>query len=175
MGAEQQAAASIESQLARRFAPVTDRNSAPLLASLKRTLESDEFESLLSLAVIRSVQAASACGGNPYPGWIAELCNDEALTVDGMFKIDEHDWILVYPGVDRSELARKIREVFEKLASPRSGDDRSRCDQAFVAGVASVMDPTSSFQVSGLVDGAWRCVEAAQLQGPNAVKTIQVY
>lgn len=165
----------VDHSQAHRFVSIADRNSSPLLASLKQALESEENESLVSLAVVRAAQLDSTRLNNASPAWIASLCNDEELAVKGMFKTEGHDWVIVYSGVDRSELARKIREVFETLSSQRSREERSPSEQAFVAGVATVIDPTSSFQVTGLVDGAWRCLEAAQLQGPNAVKTIQVY
>lgn len=172
---EQQSIAPTEDTSAQRFVSIGDRTAYPLLDSLKQTLESDDDESLLSLVVVRAVQSPSIRHANASPSWFAELCDDEELTVKGMFKTEDHDWVIVYSGVDRSELARKIREVFEAIGLRGSRDERSQSEQAFVAGVATVIDPTSRFQVSGLVDGAWRCVEAAQLQGPNAVKTIQVY
>lgn len=164
-----------EELLVQRFVSISDRHSSPFIANLKQALESDEDESLLTLAVVRPVTSTSIRPPNTSPGWIAELCSDDETTIKGTFKTDEQDWVIVYSGVDRSELARKMREIFEKLGSLRPRNDRSQPEQAFVAGIATVIDPTSSFQVSGLVEGAWRCLEAAQLQGPNAVKTIQVY
>ena len=47
--------------------------------------------------------------------------------------------------------------------------------EPLVAGVAMVNGPSRAFAIEQLIEGAWRCLDGASIQGTHAVKTIEVY
>jgi hypothetical protein len=166
------------SPVLQKFVPIFDRNSPELITKLRDLLQSPEKECVVSLAVLRAIPnpaSKTAIHRSETPECIPDLCNDDIATVEAMFRTEQNDWVFVYSGMDRSELARRIREAFEQRNSSPSRDAKLLSSQSYVAGVSMVTDPTASFQVTSLIDGAWRCLEAAEVQGLNAVKTIEVF
>ncbi|AMV32520.1 hypothetical protein VN12_10375 [Pirellula sp. SH-Sr6A] len=161
-----------------KIVPISDRNARDLTSKLRDLLQSSEKECVISLAVLRAIpNPSSKSTGHPdeAPDCIPELCDDDIATVEAMFRTEQNDWVFVYSGLDRSELARRIREAFEQRKAAPSRDGKSLLSHYFVAGVSTVIDPTASFEVTSLIEGAWRCLDAAEVQGSNAVKTIEVF
>ena len=99
----------------------------------------------------------------------------ESANVRG-FISDDGELSLVFPDVERSELAQWIRESFAKFGQNQK-DSKLATSVAvpLVAGVASVNAPSRSFKIEQLIQSAWRCLDGASTQGAGAVKTIEVY
>lgn len=84
--------------------------------------------------------------------------------------------VLVYTDIDRTDLSFWIRESFAKMNAASERWSMTQTDaEPIVAGIAMANGPSRSFRINQLIDGAWRCMEGAEIQGIHAVKTIQVY
>jgi hypothetical protein len=137
-------------------------------------------QSELSFLVVKCLETHRPNSPSAIQDWQSKFihCIDEfglAANARG-FVSDEGELSLVYEDVERSEVARWIRESFSKL---QETDPEAKLAVAsaipLVAGVASVIAPSRSFKIEQLIQATVRCLDGATKQGAGAIKTIEVY
>jgi hypothetical protein len=115
------------------------------------------------------------------PDWQERMIEHLNAASDGRitrgFVNDSAELTLIIDDLDRSEITYILREALEIASQPDDSDipmiERPRVP--IVAGVAWVSSPSKRFQIEQLTQSAWRCLEAAQLQGAGTVKSLEVY
>ena len=165
----------------RRFVEIRSVNDPELSSNLEKMLsQARSNQSELSFLVVKCLESQQPNSPSAIQGWQSKFihCIDEfglAANARG-FVSDEGDLSLVYEDVERSEVARWIRESFSKL---QETDPEAKLAVAsaipLVAGVASVIAPSRSFKIDQLIQSAVRCLDGATKQGAGAIKTIEVY
>ena len=165
----------------RRFVEIRSVNDPELSSNLEKMLtQARSNQSELSFLVVKCLESQKPTSPSAIQGWQSKFihCIDEfglAANARG-FVSDEGDLSLVYEDVERSEVARWIRESFSKL---QETDPAAKLAVAsgvpLVAGVASVIAPSRSFKIDQLIQSAVRCLDGATKQGAGAIKTIEVY
>jgi len=103
----------------------------------------------------------------------AMMAESETADIRG-FTTDNEELALVFVDADRAELSTWIRESFSKISAAGNGISMTEVEP-LVAGVAMVNGPSRAFAIEQLIEGAWRCLDGASIQGTHAVKTIEVY
>ncbi len=147
-------------------------------AAIAECRENRQPISLVVVALDRFAEIAKTVGtteSRRLVQLVSLLCGrvEHASTVQ--LKTDEYSFALVLTNCDRPaageighELLREVRRLCEKhadLASARLGVS---------VGVATAATPPKNFSASLLIQSARRCLDAAQLSGGNAMKTIDV-
>lgn len=165
----------------RRFVEIRSVNDPELSSNLEKILtQARSNQTELSFLVVKCLESQQPTSPSAIQGWQSKFihCIDEfglAANARG-FVSDEGDLSLVYEDVERSEVARWIRESFSKL---QETDPEAKLAVAsaipLVAGVASVIAPSRSFKIEQLIQSAVRCLDGATKQGAGAIKTIEVY
>jgi hypothetical protein len=166
----------------RRFIEIRSVKDPQLSGNLDALLRDARNEQgLLSLIVVKKLGMPSdASQAALLQNWQSDFIalidsNAEASNVRG-FVSDEGELTLVYHDIERSALARWIREAFAKLGTLKAANSLSaNAPVPLVAGIASVNAPSRSFTIDQLIQSAWRCLDGASTQGAGAVKTIEVY
>lgn len=165
----------------RRFVEIRSVNDPELSSNLEKILtQARSNQSELSFLVVKCLESQQPTSPSAIQGWQSKFihCIDEfGLTANARgFVSDEGDLSLVYEDVERSEVARWIRESFSKL---QETDPEAKLAVAsavpLVAGIASVIAPSRSFKIEQLIQSAVRCLDGATKQGVGAIKTIEVY
>ena len=165
----------------RRFVEIRSVNDPELSSNLEKMLtQARSNQSELSFLVVKCLESQQPTSPSAIQGWQSKFIH----CIDGFglaanargFVSDEGDLSLVYEDVERSEVARWIRESFSKL---KETDPDAKLAVAsavpLVAGVASVIAPSRSFKIEQLIQSAVRCLDGATKQGAGAIKTIEVY
>ena len=165
----------------RRFVEIRSVNDPELSSNLEKILtQARSNQSELSFLVVKCLETHRPNSPSAIQGWQSKFihCIDEfglAANARG-FVSDEGELSLVYEDVERSEVARWIRESFSKL---QETDPEAKLAVAsaipLVAGVASVIAPSRSFKIEQLIQATVRCLDGATKQGAGAIKTIEVY
>ena len=139
-------------------------------------------QSSLSLVVVkrRNRPSDSDPAGTTIENWQSRfldclISESETRELQG-FTTDHGELVLIYSDIDRTDLSFWIRESFAKMNAASERWSMTQPDtEPLVAGIAMANGPSRSFRINQLIDGAWRCMEGAEIQGIHAVKTIQVY
>jgi hypothetical protein len=165
-----------------RLVEIRCSNDPQLAENLEQCLQqARNDQSILSFAVIKrttSSETSTSCGR--VAGWHSRFINtliehSQASELKG-FTTEANELALLFPDAERSEVAHWIRECFDSMSHAWDGNVGVAPEtDPLVAGIAMVNAPSRSFAVAQLTAGAWRCLEAAMLQGTHAVKTIEVY
>lgn len=166
----------------RRFVEIRSAKDPQLSKSLDHLLmQSRNEQGLLSLIVVKRLDnEVSSNQILSLQNWQSNFIqlidkNAESANVRG-FISDDGDLTLVYQDVERSALARWIREAFTNLGQSMAVKSLATTQMLpLVAGIASVNAPSRSFTIDQLIQAAWRCLDGAKTQGAGAVKTIEVY
>jgi len=165
----------------RRFVEIRSVNDPELSSNLEKMLtQARSNQSELSFLVVKCLESQQPTSPSAIQGWQSKFihCIDKfglAANARG-FVSDEGDLSLVYEDVERSEVARWIRESFAKLQETNPEAKLAVASAIpLVAGVASVIAPSRSFKIEQLIESAVRCLDGATKQGAGAIKTIEVY
>ena len=115
------------------------------------------------------------------PKWQETVIEQLRVATDGQttrgFISDAGELSLIIDDLDRNEVSGIIREILEVASQPQ--DTASLMVEIpripIVCGIACVASPSKRFQIDQLIHSAWRCLDAAKLQGPGSVKSIEVF
>lgn len=164
-----------------RLAEIRSSSDPQLAKNLERLLQQcKKNQSIFSLVVVKRMEdtstpvADSVDLGRWQSRFIdAMMAESETADIRG-FTTDNEELALVFVDADRAELSTWIRESFSKISAAGNGISMTEVEP-LVAGVAMVNGPSRAFAIEQLIEGAWRCLDGASIQGTHAVKTIEVY
>lgn len=164
-----------------RLAEIRSSSDPQLAKNLERLLQQcKKNQSIFSLVVVKRMKSPNtpAADSVDLGRWQsrfidAMMAESETADIRG-FTTDNEELALVFVDADRAELSTWIRESFSKLSSAGNGISMTEVEP-LVAGVAMVNGPSRAFAIEQLIEGAWRCLDGASIQGTHAVKTIEVY
>lgn len=172
--------ALVETVRDHRLAEIRSSSDPQLAKNLERLLQQcKKNQSIFSLVVVKRMETTSTSMN------VVELGRWQSRFIDAMmaesetsdirgFTTDNGELALVFVDADRADLSTWIRESFTKLSSAGNGISMTEVEP-LVAGVAMVNGPSRAFAIEQLIEGAWRCLDGASIQGTHAVKTIEVY
>ena len=164
-----------------RLAEIRSSSDPQLAKNLERLLQQcKKNQSIFSLVVVKRMEdtstpvADSVDLGRWQSRFIdAMMAESETADLRGFTTYNE-ELALVFVDADRAELSNWIRESFSKISAAGNGISMTEVEP-LVAGVAMVNGPSRAFAIEQLIEGAWRCLDGASIQGTHAVKTIEVY
>ncbi len=115
------------------------------------------------------------------PKWQEAVIEQLRIATDGQatrgFSCEAGELTLIIDDLDRNEVSAIIREIVDFASQPHNAAS-SMVEIPripIVCGIACVASPSKRFQIDQLIHSAWRCLEAAKLQGPGTVKSIEVF
>lgn len=178
------------SPIAKPAIPITPQrevraaNDPRLAEQLEETLQQCRLQArCLGLVVVRPRSLAGESKAHPnahgadLAAWQAELLTQleghASETLRHAFTSTGGELALVFVDLDRSGLTQRIRPLVQAADAP-AGVSHS-VEGGLIAGLACVEAPTKSFRLTQLMETAWRCLAAADKQGPGAVKGLEVY
>ena len=168
------------------FVEIRSANDPQLEKTLDIQLQrcSDEHGSM-ALVVIKVIEHPDQPQKRPsdhrLPKWQETVIERLRIATDGQttrgFICDAGELALIIDDLDRNEVSAVIREILEAASLPHNAAS-SMVEMPripIVCGIACVASPSKRFQIDQLIQSAWRCLDAAKLQGPGAVKSIEVF
>jgi hypothetical protein len=168
------------------FIEIRDSNDPQLAETLDIQLQRcRETQGSMSLVVVKVLeqpdQRSNKASENRLPQWQETVIESLRTATDGQatrgFQCESNELTLVIDDLDRNEVSAIMREVIEVASRPHEAAslmvDSPRIP--IVCGIACVASPSKRFQIGQLIHSAWRCLDAAKLQGPGTVKSIEVF
>ncbi len=168
------------------FIEIRNSNDPQLAKTLDIQLQRcREAHGSMSLVVVKVVeqheQFTNRASEHRLPQWQETAIEHLRAATDGQstrgFQSQAGELTLVIDDLDRNEVSAIMREVLE-VASQSHDAASSMIDNPripIVCGIACVSSPSKRFQIDQLIHSAWRCLDAAKLQGPGTVKSIEVF
>ena len=144
-----------------------------------------EEQGSMALVVLKALEnpasSTKASSSDRLPRWQESVIEQLRAATDGRttrgFICEAGELALIVDDLDRNEVTAVIRDALEVAGQPH--DCASSMVEIpnipIVCGVACVSSPSKRFQIDQLIQSAWRCLDAAKLQGPGAVKSIEVF
>lgn len=144
-----------------------------------------EQDGSMALVVIRELRPSGSGQATPTTTglleWqsviIQQVCELTGGSTTRGFIYEAGELSLIVDDMDRSEVTATLREILEVACQPKElvSTMIEMPKLPLVCGVSCVTSPSKSFKIDQLISAAWRCLDAAKMQGAGAVKSLEVY